>query len=104
MHEQDQRQTSSLSMSLLHFCNLVVLSLVSFSVHSIKALSPSCSSIPLSKRTGINRGIHSSRSMSGVDEQAGYRIDKASGDWDSFSEQMHETMDKCLARVQKFRR
>ena len=42
--------------------------------------------------------------MFSVDEDAGYRIERAGGDWDDFSEQMHDTMDKCLARVQKFRR
>ena len=42
---------------------------------------------------------------SSVDENnAGYRIEKAGGDWETFSEQMHQTMDKCLARVEKFRR
>ena len=66
------------------------------------------SSIRILRRISIRNyytpHFKTSISMSSVDENAGYRIEKAGGDWESFSEQMHQTMDKCLDRVQKFRR
>ncbi len=79
----------------------ITIAFVFLARHSTKAL-PIRRSI---KRTSI-RGIKTTFSMSsGVDENnAGYRIEKAGGDWETFSEQMHQTMDKCLARVEKFRR
>ena len=57
-----------------------------------------------STRSYCTQRLGTSMSMTSVDDNAGYRIEKAGGDWESFSEQMHQTMDKCLDRVQKFRR